>query len=72
MLPHHSLAKGRDTSSPETSERACELEGACGSSSPDASSSWQSKYRRVKDANLSKSEGHEEVLGFTEEEGPAS
>jgi len=72
MLPHHSLAKGRDTSSPETSECTHELEGAHSSSSPDASSSQQSKYRWVKDANLSKSEGHEEVLGFTEEEGPAS
>jgi len=72
MLPHYSLAKGRDTSSPKTSKCACKLEGARGSSSPDASSSQQSKYRWVKDANLSKSEGHEEVPGFTEEEGPAS
>jgi len=72
MLPYHSLAKGRDTSSPETSEHMRKLEGAHGSSSPNASSSQQSKYRWVKDANLSKSEGYEEVPGFTEEEGPAS
>jgi len=72
MLPHHSLAKGRDTSSPKTSKCMHKLEGACGSSSPNASSSQQSKYYQVKDANLSKSEGHKEVPGFTEEEGPAS